>query len=1723
MAFRTTADVKEEFRAHPRRALIITTVDHESRAVKAHFIDSEILSGKNAVFEYGRFSDPAGDWLVVHAITAQGNTDACVVTLKAHQEFGSFHVLIFVGVAGSLKESIPIGSVVIGDYIYNGHSAKVEDTKTLNRPHSLVPALMLLNAARFLIYLGGWTDLIRAPHLMNLPTPGNYPCAFPPFAAIKGIVSGEEVVAGGKSKRYVLLRSQFDDCGAVEMEGWGVMTAARHEETPAIIVRGISDMCAGKDHAKDSLHQPIAAAHAAAFAFSILSFLSKMPASERSAVSGETKKPAGLLGADAPCPGERYVEFVFNFEGSENEWPQEKVDSVIERLKLAIGNENLALIGIEVGSVRLVMSVRESDLEHMDLMKLREAVADTGVTLLGATPLELAREADKAKKILAAASVNLLGWEKTLPNDRWMERPERTSIEDRFKLDTSSTVLLGEPGSGKSALLSKIASDLLDQGATVFALKADFLSADVRTEPDLQCELQLPAPPSELILRLAALQPVFVFIDQLDALASQLDLRSDRLNVLLNLVRHVGGVFNVHVLLSARTFEFNHDVRLRAVEAEKVTLALPPWHEVKEQLTEIGIDPDAWPEKARDIVRIPQVLKTFITLEGAGRSEPFTTYQAMLEQLWHDRIASAHANESLIALASDLAGIMAEEEVLWLAASRFDDRLSSLRRLEALGFIIRSENNLSVAFSHQTVFDYVLARTFVRNARLLSKYVLERQDSLFIRAKVWSAFNYLRGAEVKSYERELLEIWKIKNLRRHLRLLLIEFLGQVNQPLEFEKSCMAEVLNSPELRIFGLKAIGSSSGWFAHFASTTIRDAMSGTDAEASQALRILTQNWKTDTDSVIRLIKERWLPCPQRDSYLWWAIQECPLWTDEVEEIAATVLERSPISIWQVGHTAMTLGVEQTDVAMRLVLAKLKFLLAEAKAKPKPPPFPANGNDDERASWYVHHDREKEFKRLLDAMEWHDLPSLAEAAPAAFLRYLWPWYVSVFSEILNHSESGDVKHVYPGQYVLKIEFASSEHRSASREKPLMSALQIAVEELAKKTPEEFSVWADQNSNIEILAVQQLIARGYEVAADELASRALQWILLDQRRFQLGTSHGHRHTTIDLVRASAPHWSKEEIGRFENAVLSYHPPVPEYLTEPERRRSFANLVRATKKDLLQAVGVERLTTENRELVATEQRALGNRFDRSISEIEGGFIGSPMEVTAMSKAKDRDILKIFREIPDNTNWDHPTHWMRGGNIQLSRAFAEFARSHPDRAVRILEQFEPHQQERAAGYALDAMAEDEKNDSSVVEALVDLHARGFEAEEFRGSAAHAVEKIANRKGAINDDVIEVLVEWLNLSPAPPKEESEGIDTTEKMKDEDLEEGSILWGYGKSFILPGGNYSILSALASILLNRQEAGRDQYLAILDDHLSRERDPNVWKALLYRLSNAGGSTPQIVSTFIRKLFTRFPKILATQEAVMFLGYAQRWDDKLVFDLITDWPKSNQAFLQRAYGELVGLVAMAKEKNNWSRALAEIMASGTDDMKIGLAYAAVNIWPDEELRQRAGETLVTLLKGASKELVAAAMDVFRVTEELTTDAPTVELLRALAEADTDMSAAPSHFVVERLQGLLPLEPELVATIAEKLVTSWRAELGDIRTGTVIAAPQLTDLALTLHRLGGTSRQAGIAIFEAMIEIDAYGARETLAEIDGRFGPHQAVVRQRLARRRMSPGRRRKSA
>ena len=319
----------------------------------------------------------------------------------------------------------------------------------------------------------------------------------------------------------------------------------------------------------------------------------------------------------------------------------------------------------------------------------------------------------------------------------------------------------------------------------------------------------------------------------------------------------------------------------------------------------------------------------------------------------------------------------------------------------------------------------------------------------------------------------------------------------------------------------------------------------------------------------------------------------------------------------------------------------------------------------------------------------------------------------------------------------------------------------------------------------------------------------------------------------------------------------------------------------------------------------------------------------------------------------------------------------------------------------------------------------------------------------------------------------------------------------------------------LTSILLKGKEEERDRLFAILNDHLLRERNPKVWQALLARLSHAGGSTPEVVSKFLIALFDRYPALLETHEAIHFLAYAQRWDAALVHDLIATWEYAENPLLRQAQGELVGMISIELDSDRWTAMRENLLVHGSPEARIGLAYVGSNLWVETQFHATAGNMLERLIPGADRVRMSAILDVFRLCDDLAPEPTTLAFLRALAAPEVDLIGAPSSFVVQKLQSLLPYAADVIGDIALKLVEAWRNDLSDFQTANAIAAPQLTDLAITLHRMGGASRETGVTVFEALIDLDAYGARNTLAEIDGRFGIHQTGARRRIAPRTAS--------
>jgi SEFIR domain/ATPase family associated with various cellular activities (AAA) len=1321
------------------------------------------------------------------------------------------------------------------------------------------------------------------------------------------------------------------------------------------------------------------------------------------------------------------------------------------------------------------------------------------------------------------ASTELLQWQRELPGGEWLDRPELQALITRIAdVEPTTTILLGAPGSGKSALLSQLASRLpaaIDPAPAVLAIKADSIPAFVENDEELRQFLGLSINVVSAVEQLTRSRSVVLIIDQLDALAYHVDLRTRRLNLLLNLIGRLAGRPNVHIVASSRAFEFEHDLRLRHIVASSIFLELPAPSDVSALLLSQGIDTSRWPEDARELLRSPQALRTFLELlEAGGAPEVFSTYPAMLDRLWTERVLTGPTAKQKVALASELASTMAEEETLWLAAARFDEQHATLEDLESAGILVRGRNGAAVGFSHQMVFEHALARNFARLPGGLSNYVLRRQSSLFVRPKLRAALAYMRAVEPHAYEREFNQIWQAANLRYHLQQLLAEFLGQQDEPSDREELLLVPVLldRSSPVRALSVNAIVGSRGWFRRLHRSAIGQIMREAEPPIS-IIGVLTSAWNFSQEEVFELLKDNWSGHPQKDFLTWAVLDSCRRWDISVLDLATTILKRTPIDSFRVEHLAENILTDNPFAAFSLIRACFDYALARMENKQKNqkrPRYPENGTQEEQIAWYFKHDTERPFARFLENESHHyDLPKMARSNPVEFLDALWPWYLRVFRRSAREGTASDVG--YPGDSLVSMTGGSRGHRP-----PLADAVLEGVRALATTSSTHFLKWVSENKTVELLSVQRLIALGFLANIGCYANEVVEFLLSDRRRMMLGDYQNRFGTTKALISAIAGLVPSPKLRALEAAVMAFESSPPLSKKEPAKnRRARLKSIRSSRLRILRAFPPGTLSDKARRLVDEEERAL-HTPDWDSRSTGMHMVGSPMSASAMEKARDADILKILDEVPDKAEWDHPRDFMRGGNIQLSREFAQFAALSPDRAACIIRKLRPDEHERAAGYAIAAIAGfkfdnqtangTEARPELAFDLLRVLEKKRFASIEFRDSIAHAMAGLAGRKISVPEDIVAILVAWLALPPLqassqfddkPDQHLAKRLKRSPKGTSDESNKfsHSILWDQ-RTVSLPAGNYLVLEALTLIFLTRSPAEVERWLIMLSAHLEREEDPAIWQALLRYLEHLVNAPRARAIKFIARLFRKYPKLLETEEATMLIARTQSWiGDSRLRSWIKRLGSRTNPVESQASGELLGLVHILRPEEPWFAEAAKEISSSEDSRtlgrRVGLAFAAANLWGDPAHSVPAIELLRQLIPNADAKIARATLDAFRTTHELRPDEPTRILLQCLVDHPNVFGLAGSSFVVERLATLLPHQAELVGRLALGIAEQWKDSLGDIRTSIAATTPELVNLALTLHGLDGHAKELGTTLFERLIQLQAYGANEALQEID----------------------------
>jgi len=249
------------------RAVILTALPVEYKAVRNHLIElQEKEHPQGTVYEQGKFVAKGQEWEVGIAEVGAGNAGAAVEAERAIAYFQP-NILLFVGIAGGIKD-VAIGDVVVATEVYGYESGKVGE-QFFPRPKAGKSAYRVVQRAKSEARKGEWLQ-----RLDSTPVPQ-------PRVFVAPIAAGEKVVASRKSAIFQFLRESYNDAIALEMEGFGFLSAAfAYPNIPAIVIRGISDLIEGKNDDSvepEDIRQAKASQHASAFAFEMLAKLEKTP------------------------------------------------------------------------------------------------------------------------------------------------------------------------------------------------------------------------------------------------------------------------------------------------------------------------------------------------------------------------------------------------------------------------------------------------------------------------------------------------------------------------------------------------------------------------------------------------------------------------------------------------------------------------------------------------------------------------------------------------------------------------------------------------------------------------------------------------------------------------------------------------------------------------------------------------------------------------------------------------------------------------------------------------------------------------------------------------------------------------------------------------------------------------------------------------------------------------------------------------------------------------------------------------------------------------------------------------------------------------------------------------------------------------------------------------------------------------------------------------------
>lgn len=853
-------------------------------------------------------------------------------------------------------------------------------------------------------------------------------------------------------------------------------------------------------------------------------------------------------------------------------------------------------------------------------------------SVLGALSASVARQDARAEQ--------LEPWIGLVENDQL-----HTLVEQLTTGDEQVVVVEGRAGSGKSRLASAAVREVTARGWFAAAVAMDAVQTGTQTARALGNDATLPDSPAILLDGVAAGSPAVLLVDQLDAVSTYSGRMPASFQAVSDILQQVEPMPNVKIVLVVRTVDLDEDQRMRRLLAEPGRVARLPVRDldpakVRAALDAAGIETGRIPPETLRLLCVPLHLAVFSRLSPEAQTWSYRTLSELYERYTRDLRVTLERNVGHLdwhGITSALVSYMSDHEVLRVPRDRLD--AFSVQEVNALlSANLLVEDGARIGFFHETLFDYLFARAFVRQGGDLHDFLVGSGQQLFRRAQTRQVLEYLAGSDRTAFRRDIVRLLESQSVRPHLQAVVLTVLGQVDATAE--DWLTIEPLACGDCPFAGrLVALLSSPSWFDAADAAGRWEALLAAPATVDAAGYQLIWAARTRPERVHALMEpyvgadEQWRQ--RLRNLVAWSLTPALLgFTRSLIERGDLDDARGPIAV-NSDFFSILYGVHEEDPAgtAGVLGAYLRRAIVRAEGEGSSDPF-SSGKVEDRSSGGA-----------------ELVSEVARRAPREFLAAVLPCVVDICNATARERGDGFLKATRWG-----FRYAGQRYRV---EDAVFGGVDDALCALAVADPDAALELVRPLAASDIEELRFLVCRTYAAAGAASSDEAVDWLLADEHNLSLGWADSSRWASRELIAAATATCNDDRLETLCTRLLNHYPDF-------ERRADRRRLLGRAQYDLLSAVDPARRDPSAVRRLGELERKFDLARPRPPEPIEAHVVGPPIHDAAAEKMSDQNWLDaVAAHATDDTDWARGV----GGAAELAQVLARRAEQEPDRFTRL----------------------------------------------------------------------------------------------------------------------------------------------------------------------------------------------------------------------------------------------------------------------------------------------------------------------------------------------------------------------------------------------------------------------------------------------------------------------